>query len=115
MGPELELGLNSRPSHEIADRSQPSHISGIPGRFFAGSASVFLQRRRIAGSSPAMTTRHLYTVGKRNRGPAPPHAIATGSAAAENFFMERRNPARGCALLLAERTLRPSEFVRPRT
>src|SRR6516225_3146969 len=69
MGPELKLGLNSRPSHEIAERSQRSHISGIPGRFFAGSASVFLpsvflQRRWIAGSSPAMTTEHLHTVGE---------------------------------------------------
>src|SRR5436309_781299 len=30
-GPELKLNLNSRPSHEIAERSNWSYIRGIPG------------------------------------------------------------------------------------
>src|SRR6516162_6866204 len=31
MGPELKLGLNSRPSHEIAERRDSGYIRGIRG------------------------------------------------------------------------------------
>src|SRR6516165_3784684 len=36
-------------------------------------------------------------------------------AVAQKFLWKARNPARGCALVLAERALRPSEFARPRS
>src|SRR5262245_63513854 len=43
------------------------------------------------------------------------HAVARSRAAAEKFLWKGRNLPRGWALVLVERALRPSEFVRPST